>query len=132
MDGHPGSHAHLAFQGDAAPLGIDQAFSDRKTQAVAAAFIFAGLGDLVKTLENVRNVFRRDAATAVGYYDFHEFGLRLGTDRYAASLGGMPQRVVEQNQDHLAQASRVTPYNARWLRNGKRDALCFGQPAELF
>jgi hypothetical protein len=64
--------AGLAFDPDAAAVGLDDVFDDGQTQARAPkAFGVAGFVGTVESFEDAGQMLRRDAGAVVGHADFH-------------------------------------------------------------
>src|SRR5512145_2127838 len=78
-----------AFYIDIPPMSLDNPLGNRQAQAGASCGPAAGFLSTVKTLENMRKVFRADALAGVGDFDHHTLPGAKRLHLHGSTRGGM-------------------------------------------
>src|SRR6266540_2358959 len=125
----------------AATHRLDKRLGDRQTDARTAQRSAARLVDAVEALEHARQVFRRNADTAVQHTELDSAADRTHREVHVARCWRIAQRVAEHVAEDLDGAIGVGPYVGHTGRNvraerqpliGKRGAESIDRGSDQF
>src|SRR5262249_17258230 len=128
---HGGALAYLAFDGERAAVGFDDAAADGEAEAGASRGAVAGGIDAVEALRQVGEVLGRDPFTRVLHArdDLPARGLRGEAD--AAAFRGVPHGVVHQVEEEAGEVIAVAAGSEGWLGGLDDDLDRLAVPHEL-
>ena len=96
----PATSTNLARDANAAAVQLDQLLHQRKSNPATLVRASAGALDAVKTFEQARNLFTRNASPSVAHGQFGS-RIRQPERHFNLSLEGKLERVGEKIENHL-------------------------------